>query len=105
MGQTSSLFVCCMALGLFGFFRGFYDSNLWTALFDVIEPRYRASAIGLMLSWAFIFGSLAPLIMGWSKGAFGLSASVSTLALIYSLAGAIVLIAQCAFFKKDSSLF
>jgi nitrate/nitrite transporter NarK len=43
MGRADGAFTCCLAMGLFGFFRGFYDSNLGTALFDVVEPRFRAS--------------------------------------------------------------
>jgi len=101
MGQADSAFICCLAMGFFGFFRGFYDSNLWTALFDVVEPRFRASAIGLMLAWSFLFGAFAPLIMGWTKGVFGLGASVSALAFVYLAAGLIVVVAQNTCFKKD----
>ncbi len=101
MGRADGAFTCCLAMGLFGFFRGFYDSNLWTALFDVVEPRFRASAIGLMLAWSFLFGAFAPLIMGWTKGVFGLGASVSALAFVYFTAGALVLVAQRTCFEKD----
>lgn len=101
MGHAENAFACCLALGLYGFFRGFYDSNLWTTLFDVVEPRFRASATGLMLSWAFLFGSFAPVLMGWTKGVFGLGASFSALAFVYFASGAIVLIAQRSCFKKD----
>jgi MFS family permease len=101
MGQAGNAFTCCLALGLYGFFRGFYDSNLWTALFDVIEPRFRASATGLMLAWAFLFGAFAPVLMGWTKGLFGLGASVSALALVYFTSGVIVFVAQWTRFKKD----
>lgn len=101
MGQASTLFVCCLALGLFGFFRGVYDSNLWTALFDVIAPPYRASATGLMLAWAFLVGAFAPVLMGWAKGVFGLSAAVSALGLVYLASALVVLTAQRTRFKRD----
>ncbi|MDX9868746.1 MAG: MFS transporter [Kiritimatiellia bacterium] len=101
MGQASTLFVCCLALGLFGFFRGVYDSNLWTALFDVIAPPYRASATGLMLAWAFLAGAFAPVLMGWAKGVFGLGTAVSALAGVYFASSMIVLTAQRTRFRKD----
>ncbi len=101
MGQAGSVTACCAALAFFGLFRGIYDSNLWAALFDVIEPRYRASATGLMLSCAFIVGALAPVLMAWTKGAFGLSLSISGLAAAYFGASMIVLVALRTTFKND----
>jgi len=101
MGQADNVLTCCLALGIYGFFRGFYDSNLWTALFDVIEPRFRASATGLMLAWAFLFGAFAPVLMGWTKGVFGLGSSVSALAFVYFTSGVTVLVAQLVRFNKD----
>jgi len=101
MGRADSAVACCAALGFYGFFRGFYDSNLWTALFDVIEPRFQASATGLMLAWAFLFGAFAPVLMGWTKGLFGLGASVSALAVVYFASGVIVFAAQTTRFKND----
>ena len=38
MGYTTHLYVSYAMLACFGFFRGIYDSNLYAALFDVIEP-------------------------------------------------------------------
>ena len=71
------------------------------ALFDVIEPRYRASATGLMLSCAFIAGALAPVLLGWTKGMFGLSSSISGLAVAYFTSSMVVLAALRTCFAKD----
>ncbi|MBD3267068.1 MFS transporter, partial [bacterium] len=46
MGATDNILLCYVAMAAFGLFRGIYDSNLFAALFDVIEPRVRASAVG-----------------------------------------------------------
>jgi len=70
-------------------------------LFDVIEPRYRASVTGLILSCAFIVGALTPVLMGWTKGMFGLSASISGLAVVYFASSMIVLTALRTRFGKD----
>lgn len=99
MGQAQSLQSFYVALALFGFFRGVYDSNLFAALYDVVEPRLRASATGLMLSFAFVVGSVAPVIMGWMKSRTGLSAGLSSLAGFY-LFGAVCILAAALFFLK-----
>jgi len=101
MGTSSELLVVYAALAGFGFFRGIYDSNLFAALFDVVEPKYRASATGFMLSIAFIIASLAPVILGWAKQSVGLSMGISLLSVIYVLSALIIWIAIKWFFKID----
>ena len=101
MAYTPSLMVSCLMLALFGFFRGIYDSNLYAALYDVIAPELRASSTGVMTAFAFIVGALAPLGIGYLKGVYGLSFSISLLSLFY-VAGAIaILIAMKFFFLKE----
>jgi sugar phosphate permease len=90
-----------VAMGLFGFFRGIYDSNLFAALFDVIEPRYRATATGLMLAFAFMTGSLSSVILGWMKGVYGLESGMLLLAVVFALAGLVLLAARIFTFNKD----
>jgi MFS family permease len=92
---------CFAMLGLFGFFRGVYDSNLFASLFDVIKPQYRSTATGLMLSFAFLVGSFSPTVLGFLKMRFGLSFGLASLSVSYVLGGVIILIACTLFFKKD----
>ena len=101
MAQTSSQTVCFIALGLFGLFRGIYDSNLFASLFDVIKPQYRASATGLMLSFAFLVGSVSPTVLGLLKTKFGLSAGLASLSCSYVLGGVLILAASALFFGRD----
>jgi MFS family permease len=101
MAQTSSQTVCFIALGLFGLFRGIYDSNLFASLFDVIKPQYRASATGLMLSFAFLVGSVSPTVLGLFKTKFGLSAGLASLSCSYVLGGVLILAASALFFGRD----
>jgi sugar phosphate permease len=101
MAYTSNLYISYAALAAFGFFRGIYDSNLFAALFDVVEPKYRASSVGVMTSFAFIVGSLAPLILGIIKTEYGLTAGIALLSVFYLLAAVLILIAILFFFKKD----
>jgi MFS family permease len=101
MSQTKSETVCFVALGLFGLFRGIYDSNLFASLFDVIKPQYRASATGLMLSFAFLVGAFSPTVLGMLKHDFGLSFALTSLACFYVLGGVVILSACALYFKKD----
>ena len=99
-GGTSEWF-CFAMLGLFGLFRGIYDSNLFASLFDVIKPQYRATATGLMLSFAFLVGSFSPTVLGYLKSRFGLSFGLASLSVSYLLGGVIILAACTLFFNKD----
>jgi len=101
MGSTSELAPTYFALGAFGFFRGFYDSNIYASLFEVIEPRFHASASGLMTAFAFVVGSLAPVALGAVKQAVGLSLGLSSLSLVYLAAAASMFIAVFLFFQDD----
>jgi hypothetical protein len=88
-------------MGIFGLFRGIYDSNLFASLFDVIKPQYRASATGLMLSFAFLVGALSPTILGMMKSSLGLATGLGSLSLVYLLGGVIILIGRSRWFKAD----
>jgi MFS family permease len=101
MGMTDSLWLCYLGLAGFGMFRGVYDSNLFATLFDVIEPRYRASAVGSMLAMAFLVGAFAPLVLGWAKSSIGLTAALASLSLAYMGGGILLFIATRISFKKD----
>lgn len=90
-----------VALAFFGFFRGVYDSNLFASLYDVVKPSLRASATGLMLCFAFVVGSLAPVVMGWMKSTVGLAAALSSLAGFYLFGAACILTAVLFFLKRD----
>lgn len=101
MTRGSSEMFCFVMLGLFGFFRGIYDSNLFASLFDVIKPQYRATATGLMLSFAFLVGSFSPTVLGYLKSNYGLSVGLSSLSAAYVLGGIVIMAACAVFFKKD----
>lgn len=101
MGTSSSLTMVYVALAGFGFFRGIYDSNLFVALFDVIPPRYRSSATGLMLCCAFTVGATSPMLLGYVKQHISLDIGLSSLAFIYLIGGALILFATKKYFAKD----
>ena len=103
MAYAPSLTACCVAMALFGVFRGVYDSNLMASLFDLIPSRYPASGAGIMLCFGFVFGSTSPVVLGLLKEHFSSAAGLASLAAFY-LAGAAVIAAARwrAFAKKES---
>ncbi len=101
MARTSSEMLCIIGMLLFGLCRGIYDSNLFASLFDVVAPRYRASASGLMLCFAFIIGSTSPVVLGWIRDNFGMSYGIASLSAFYLAGGLIILIGRNFFFAKD----
>ncbi len=94
MSLATTYWGCCVAMGLFGVFRGAYDSNNFAAFFDVVEPRFHASAAGFNLMIAFLFGCFSPMVLGWTKECFSLSTGLLTLSAAY-LAGTVLLAFAC----------
>ena len=101
LGRSETAQGCYVVLGLFGLFRGFYDSNLFASLYEVIDPRLRASATGLMMAFAFIAGSSAPTLLGWMKTEAGLGIGLSALSLFYVFGALCILAALKICFRRD----
>ncbi|MBQ7191114.1 MAG: MFS transporter [Kiritimatiellae bacterium] len=97
MSQATTYLICCVAMFLFGVFRGAYDSNNFAAFFDVVEPRYHASAAGFNLMIAFLFGCFSPTVLGWTKEHYSMATGLATLSCAY-LAGVVLLVFACRFF-------
>src|SRR4029453_9254459 len=64
VGKTSNASTLLVAMSIFGFCKGFYDSGIFASLFDSIEPRARGSAAGLMNTVGWGGGALGPLFVG-----------------------------------------
>jgi sugar phosphate permease len=101
MGQAESTFYTYIALSGFGFCRGLYEANLYATLFEVIEPQYRSTSVGLSAMFAYVTASIAPFLLGYLKPTLGLSDGLSALSVAYLLGGICILIALKWFFKKD----
>ena len=105
MGMADSLTATWAAMAGVGVFRGLYESNTHASLFDVIAPRYRASAVGMMVMVAFLVGSASPWLMGCCRGVFGnangLSYGFASLSIAYLVGGLAVLTALKVTFHRD----
>ena len=65
VGTTERVGFLLVVMSLFGFCKGLYDSNIFAAMFDVVEPRARATAAGLMNAVGWGGGALGPVAVGW----------------------------------------
>lgn len=101
MAYAPSLWVCGVAMAIFGVFRGVYDSNLMAALFDIIPTRYHASGAGIMLSCAFVFGSTSPVVLGILKDRFSSTVGLASLAGFYLVGAAIIFVARYRTFGRQ----
>lgn len=86
-GWTLSVPVLILALAGFGYFKGMYDANIWASLYDVVRPRFRASALGLMNSIGWLGGGVAPVAIGAMSERYGMGGSISATSMIYLSVG------------------
>ncbi len=104
MGWGATLPVVYVSLGLFGLFRGMYDSNIYASLFAVVDERIRASVSSAMIMCAYIIGSLAPTVLAYFKSEVGLTNGLASLSLFYILGGILIFIALKFTFKRDRNI-
>ena len=103
MAMTQSFVLCCVAMFGFGIFRGVYDSNFMASFFDVVNPRYHASGVGIMMCIAFLFGSLSSTVLPWLAKLLGgnMAWSMSSLAGFYFIGALVIVLARLCFLKRD----
>jgi MFS family permease len=65
VGAISTVGPLLLAMTLFGLCKGLYDSNIFASLFDLIEPRARGAAAGIMNTVGWGGGALGPVLVGW----------------------------------------
>lgn len=101
MSFAHSLPLMIAAIFLFGVATGVYDSNLYAALFDVVDPRFRAVATGLFGCGGCFIGAFGPAVMGILNDSFSLRISMASLA-AFALIGAVAIcVVRFVYFKKD----
>ena len=103
-GFAPNLISTWVAVAAYGVFRGFFEVNTHASLFDVVVPKYRSTAVGLMTMLAFFLGALAPVLMGYLYDAWGLrgfEVGFAAIGGIYALGGALMLISLFFTFKRD----
>lgn len=101
MGNSTILPVIYVGFAGFGFARAFFDANTYTVLYDVIPPKYHASASGVMIMTGFLIGSLSPAILGYLKPLLGLSMGITLLSVVWVICGLLLVFVSKYRFQKD----
>jgi sugar phosphate permease len=103
MGQSGSSAAVLAALGLFGVFRGLYDSNLFASLYEVIVPEARATVTGVMIALALLVAGSSPVVIGKLSVYIGLGPALGSTFAWY-LAGGLLILLDCAlWFRRDAA--
>ncbi|MFZ4627739.1 MAG: spinster family MFS transporter [Blastocatellia bacterium] len=102
-GWTLSIPVLVLAMIGFGYFKGFYDANIWASLHDVVRPERRATAVGLMNAIGWFGGGLAPVAIAAASQRYGMSACLSANSLVYLLVGSILVLGILRYMRSPKS--
>jgi len=100
-GASPSYPITCIALFLFGVFRGAYDANIFASLFEVVPLSYRSSISGLMIMFAFVVGAGSPSLIGYLKSSMTFSMAFASLGSAYLVGSGCLFIAAMFYFNND----
>ncbi|MGN6724713.1 MAG: MFS transporter [Tepidisphaeraceae bacterium] len=91
-GYTLSTTVLVLAMVGFGFFKGFYDANLWASLYDVVPVKNRGTALGIMNALGWVGGGIAPVVIAAGAERYGMSTCLSATSGVYLVAAVMMII-------------
>lgn len=108
VGSTRHVGTLIAAMTCFGLCKGLYDSNIFAATYDVVAPRSRASAAGVMNTVGWGGGALATALTGWyaDHGPHGsamanMSQAIAFGGVIYLAGAALLLVAVLFRAQRD----
>ena len=102
VNADASLWLVYICFAGWGFFRAFFDANIYTVLYDVTPSHLHASCSSALITTGFAVGALAPVILGAMKESMGgLSATFPVLGGIWVVCGLVMLWAGRKFYQKD----
>jgi MFS family permease len=108
VGSTTSVAVLLTSMVLFGLCKGCYDAGIFASLYDVVPPRSRATAAGMMNTVGWGLGSFGPLLTGWytDHGPHGsklenMSHFIAYSASAYIIGGALLLVGGLFLVRRD----
>jgi MFS family permease len=89
-GSLHQIPLFLMAVAGFGFCRGLYDANISAALYDVVPPQRRATAVGILNSLGWLGAGIGPIAVAKASEHIGMSACLSANAAIYAAVGGLL---------------
>lgn len=102
VNSSMSLVLISICFAGWGFFRAFFDANIYTVLYDVTPSKLHASCSSALITTGFAVGALAPVILGSMKESMGsLSGAFPLLGGIWIACGLMMLWASRKFYQKD----
>ena len=104
MGTTKSIWLLYLCFAGWGFFRAFFDANIYAALYDVTPEPLHASCSSAMIMTGFAVGATAPYILALIKEATGsLNATFPILGVIWLVCGLACLWVSFKYYNKDNT--
>ena len=102
MGTAKSIWLLYLCFAGWGFFRAFFDANIYAALYDVTPEHLHASCSSAMIMTGFAVGATAPYILALIKEATGsLNATFPILGVIWFICGLACLWVSYKYYNKD----
>lgn len=102
MGTAKSIWLLYLCFAGWGFFRAFFDANIYAALYDVTPEHLHASCSSAMIMTGFAVGATAPYILALIKEATGsLNATFPILGVIWLICGLACLWVSYRHYNKD----
>jgi MFS family permease len=102
-GYTREIGALLVTMSLFGLAKGLYDANIWAALYDVVTPSRRGTAVGIMNMVGWLGGGLGAYAVGLAvtRWHFTMSQAIEATALIYIGVAALLLTSAFVFAPQD----
>ena len=104
VGFAPSVGAMVVMSALYGVFRGFFEVNTHASLFDVMDPRYRSTSVGIFTLFAFFFGGLSGVLMGVLSqryGTRGFEIGFALMGAAYLLGAALMAVSFFFTFKRN----
>ena len=104
MGTASSIWLLYLCFAGWGFFRAFFDANIYAALYDVTPEHLHASCSSAMIMTGFAVGATAPYVLALIKQATGsLNATFPILGAVWLVCGLACLWVSRKHYNKDNA--
>jgi MFS family permease len=102
MGTVKSLWLLYLCFAGWGFFRAFFDANIYAVLYDVTPEHLHASCSSAMIMTGFAVGATAPYVLALIKESTGsLNATFPILGAIWLVCGLACLRVSYKYYNHD----
>lgn len=101
IGRAGDLNLLKWLLLGYGFCSGWMMGNIFPAAFEVVSPKTRATAVGILNLFGAALSGFAPLAVGTWKQSIGLPGMLIVAAIAYSIAAILLVLTIVRFFPTD----